>query len=324
MPSRHRELDLSGVRTLSIQDRKSKVRVEEFGAEPRPGMSVRDLLETIPEILGGSDLRKLLQRMEGTIAERREWSVMAGGHVVKTGMAPVLRPFLERGWITCLAMNGSAAIHDVEIALFGRTSEVVEENLADGSFGMVRETSDFLNGAAVRAQSRGEGFGERLGVELLEANAPHAGRSLLAACARRGIPVTVHVALGTDIVHQHPSARGDAIGEATLRDFRILAARVAALEGGAVWNLGSAVLMPEVFLKALTVARNLGYRASDFSAVNFDMIRQYRASVNVVDRPTRGLGWGAHFAGQHEILLPLVASLLLERAAGAASRPPAS
>jgi len=313
MPSRFEELSLHGVRTLSIHDRKSKVAVEEFGAEPRAGMTVRALLDTFPQILAGRDLRILLDRMEKTLRARREWIVMLGGHVVKTGMAPVFRPALDAGWMTCVSMNGSAAIHDVEIALYGRTSEVVEENLADGSFGMVRETSDFLNEAARRAQAEGEGFGERLGRDLLAASPPYARQSFLAACAERGIPATVHVALGTDIVHQHPTARGDAIGDATLRDFRLLAARVARLQEGAVWNVGSAVLMPEVFLKALTVARNLGHEVGSFSAVNFDMIRQYRPMVNVVERPTRETGWGTHLAGQHEILIPLVVAALLDR-----------
>jgi hypothetical protein len=151
-----------------------------------------------------------------------------------------------------------------------------------------------------------------LGRDLLEANPPHASKSFLATCAKLGLPTTVHVAIGTDIVHQHPGARGDAIGETTMRDFRILAARVAQLEGGVVWNVGSAVLMPEVFLKALTIARNVGHPVTGFSAVNFDMIRQYRSSTNVVDRPTRGVGWGAHFSGQHELLLPLVCAALFE------------
>jgi hypothetical protein len=313
MPSRFEELNLHGVRTLSIHDRKSKVAVGEFGTEPRAGMSARALLDTVPDILAGRDLRTLLDRMEKSLRAKREWIVMLGGHVVKTGMAPVFRPAIDSGWITCIAMNGSAAVHDVEIALYGKTSEVVEENLADGSFGMVRETSDFLNESARRAQEMGEGFGERLGRDLLAANPPHARQSFLAACAERGVPATVHVALGTDIVHQHPTARGDSIGDATLRDFRVLAARVSRLQEGAVWNVGSAVLMPEVFLKALTVARNLGHVVGSFSAVNFDMIRQYRPMVNVVDRPTRDAGWGTHFCGQHEILLPFVVGALFDR-----------
>jgi deoxyhypusine synthase len=274
-------------------------------------MTVADLLDSLPDVLAARDLRTLIDRLEQTIRGAREWLFLLGGHVVKTGVAPLLIPMIERRWISCLAMNGSAAVHDLEIAHFGATSEVVEENLADGSFGMARETADLLNGAASRARSAGEGFGETLGRELLEA--PHAQHSLLAAAARAGIPATIHVALGTDIVHQHPSADGGAIGEASLRDFRILAARVAALEGGVVLNVGSAVLLPEVFLKALTVARNLGHEVEDFAAVNFDMIRHYRPLANVVSRPTRGKGWGAHLTGHHELLLPLLGAALEDR-----------
>jgi hypothetical protein len=313
MGSRHEELSLEGVRTLSIRERKSKVSVEEFGAEPRVGMTVTELVEGLPDILSGRDFRTLLGRLEVVVRDGREWIVMMGGHVVKTGVAPSLLPFIGRGWISAVGMNGSAAVHDVEIALFGRTSEVVEENLADGSFGMAAETAAFLNGAADRAREEGAGFGEVLGRRLEEERAPHADRSFLVACHRAAVPATVHVALGTDIVHQHPGASGESIGSASLRDFRILAARVAALEGGAVLNLGSAVLMPEVFLKALTVARNLGHTVEDFVAANFDMIRHYRPLTNVVSRPTRGRGWGAHFTGQHEILVPLLGAALLDR-----------
>jgi hypothetical protein len=313
MPSRFEELRPDGVRTLSIHDRKSKVDVSELGRPAGPDASVADLVEGLPRILAARDFRILLDRLEEAVRGGREWIVLIGGHVVKTGVAPCLVPFLRRKWITCLGMNGSAAVHDAEMARHGRTSEVVEESLADGSFGMARETADFLNGSADEARERGEGFGERLGRRLLDERAPHADVSLLAACAEAGVPATVHVALGTDIVHQHPSARGESIGDASLRDFRILSARVAALEGGVVMNVGSAVLMPEVFLKALTVARNLGNRVEDFAAVNFDMIRHYRPVTNVVRRPTAGRGWGADFAGHHEILIPLLAAALEAR-----------
>jgi deoxyhypusine synthase len=313
MPSRHEEANLEGVKTLSIRDRKSKVALRDFARPLRAGMTVAELIESLPDLLAARDLRTLLDRLERAIRDGREWIVLMGGHVVKTGLAPVLDPMVEDRWIRCLAMNGSGAVHDVEIALFGRTSEVVEENLADGSFGMARETAEFLNEAAGEARDRRQGLGERLGEKLHEAGAPHAAESLLATAHRAGVPATVHVALGTDIVHQHPSARGDAIGDASLRDFRILAARVAALQGGVVTNLGSAVLLPEVFLKALTVARNLGHEVEDFAAANFDMIRHYRPITNVVSRPTAGKGWGAHLTGHHEILIPLLGAALRDR-----------
>ncbi len=323
MAGRHEEIDLSRVRTLGIDERRSKVRVQEFAGAPRPGLTVAELVASLPDILAGRDFRTLLDRIEAAVRARREWIVMLGGHVVKTGTAPCLAGFLARRQITALAMNGSGAVHDVEIALFGRTSEAVEEGLADGSFGMARETAAFLNEAAARAARDGLGFGEALGAALLAAAAPNADRSFLAAAAAAGVPATVHVALGTDIVHQHPSADGAAIGDASLRDFRILAARVARLAGGVVLNLGSAVVLPEVFLKALTVARNLGHPVDDFTAADFDMIRQYRPLTNVVSRPTRGGGFGAHFTGQHEILIPLLAAALADRLSGDAKPDPA-
>ncbi|MBZ0268035.1 hypothetical protein K8I85_07760 [bacterium] len=313
MSDRHEELELTGVETVSIHDRVRKVSVEEFAAAPHAGMTLAEFVDSLPDILSGRDFRTLLDRLEKGIRGGREWLFLMGGHVVKTGVAPCLIPMIERGWISGIAMNGSAAVHDVEVACFGKTSEVVEDNLEDGSFGMARETAEFLNGAAARAAEGKRGFGETLGLALEGDVAPYAEHSLLRAAFAAGVPVTVHVALGTDIVHQHPSASGAAIGDASLRDFRILAARVARLEGGVVLNAGSAVLLPEVFLKALTVARNLGNRVEDFAAVNFDMIRHYRPLANVVSRPTRPNGWGAHFTGQHEILLPLLSAALSDR-----------
>jgi hypothetical protein len=316
MFDRFEELDLTGVRTVSIADRGSKVAIEQFAKPVRSGMSVAELLESLPDILAARALRELIDRVAAAVHEEREWIVMLGGHVVKTGLAPVLGTLIERRSITCVAMNGAAAIHDVEIARHGKTSEDVEKNLADGSFGMARETADFLNGVAERAAAQHSGFGEALGAELLRERAPNSGQSLLAMCASAGIPATVHVALGTDVVHQHPSARGEAIGSASLRDFRILAARIAHLEGGVVLNVGSAVLLPEVFLKALTAARNLGHSVGRFAAADFDMIRHYRPLTNVVQRPTHtGGGWGAAFTGHHELLLPMFVACVHERLA---------
>jgi hypothetical protein len=316
MTGRHEELKLDSIRTLSIHSRKSKVNIEDFAAPLRKGMTATEVLEAMPNLLASRDLKKLISRIERAVRAGREWIILSGGHLVKTGLAPVVIPAIRDGWVSCFAMNGSAAIHDVEIALFGKTSEAVEENLGDGSFGMAEETADFVNGAARRAEKAGEGFGETLGQALLEAKAPHGDKSLLTSAALFGMPVTVHVAIGTDIVHQHPSASGGAIGEASLRDFRVLAARVAKLSEGVVLNVGSAVLMPEVFLKALTVARNLGGGIDDFTAVNFDMIRHYRPLENVVSRPTAKGGWGTHITGHHEILLPLLIACLLDRLEG--------
>jgi hypothetical protein len=237
---------------------------------------------------------------------------MCGGHVIKTGVSPCLLAWMEHGVITHLALNGSAALHDVEIARSGRTSEDVETYLQSGEFGMVDETGAFMSAAMAEGAKRNEGLGECWGRALVEERAPHVHASLLAAAWIRSIPATVHVAVGTDTVHFHPACDGAALGETTLRDFRILAATLAEARGSVVLNLGSAVVMPEVFLKALTVARNLGAELSDLTTVNLDQIQHYRPRVNVVERPTRGRGSrGYALTGHHEILLPLLTGAVL-------------
>jgi hypothetical protein len=240
---------------------------------------------------------------------------MFGGHVIKTGCAPVLAGLAADGFITHLASNGAAAIHDTELARFGHTSEDVALQLEDGSFGMAADTAQLVNDAAVRAAAGNEGFGESVGALLIEEKAPHLHRALIARAHQLNIPYTLHVALGTDIVHQHPSASGAAIGEASLRDFRIFAATVCKLGGGGVvLNLGSAVIMPEVFLKALAVARNLGHPVSEFTTANFDMIQHYRPGINVVQRPVLAGGHGYAITGHHEIMIPLLAAAICEYA----------
>jgi len=238
--------------------------------------------------------------------------VMCGGHVIKTGVSPCLVAWMEQGVITHLALNGSAALHDVEIARVGRTSEDVEANLQSGAFGMVDETGTFMNAVMAEGAKRGEGLGECWGRALEEEKAPHARASLLATAWRRSIPATVHVAVGTDTIHFHPACDGAALGETTLRDFRILAATLAEARGSVTLNLGSAVVMPEVFLKALTVARNLGAELADLTTVNLDQIQHYRPRVNVIERPTQGSGSrGYALTGHHEILLPLLTGAVL-------------
>jgi hypothetical protein len=236
--------------------------------------------------------------------------LMLGAHVVKVGVQPYLVPLIERGIVRHVAFHGAGAIHDAEIALFGRTSEDVEANLASGAFGMVRETPEFFHAAAADGRARGEGLGEALGRAL--EGAPHAQHSLLAAGRRAGIPVTVHVALGTDTIHAHPAADGAALGETSLRDFRIFAHTLGEARGATVLNLGSAVILPEVFLKALTVAVNLGASLDDLTTVNLDQIQHYRPRVNVLERPTQGAGArGFALTGHHEILVPLLAQGIL-------------
>jgi hypothetical protein len=234
---------------------------------------------------------------------------MFGGHVIKTGCAPTLSALASDGFVTHFASNGAAAIHDTELARFGHTSEDVAEQLANGSFGMAADTASLVNTAAEKAASGDEGFGEAVGRLLVEEKPPFLKRALAARCYQEKIPYTLHVALGTDIVHQHPTASGAAIGEASLRDFRIFTHTVSRLGGGGVvLNLGSAVIMPEVFLKALSVSRNLGHSVTEFTTGNFDMIQHYRPSVNVVTRPVLTGGRGYAITGHHEIMIPLLAA----------------
>jgi hypothetical protein len=280
------EIDLSTIKTYQASARTSKVTTALEGRSMRPGQRFSVFLERLPAVLKANDIKALAQAVVAAKRLAKPVLIMFGGHVIKTGCAPVLAGLADDGFITHLASNGAAAIHDTELARFGHTSEDVAGQLGDGSFGMASDTALLVNNAAKRAASGQEGFGEAVGALLHEENAPHLQRALIARAHRLGIPYTLHVALGTDIVHQHPTASGAAIGEASLRDFRIFASSVSKLgDGGVVINLGSAVIMPEVFLKALSVARNLGHPVKDFTTANFDMIQHYRPGVNVVQRP---------------------------------------
>jgi hypothetical protein len=272
------------------------------------------LLDRLPDQLGAAALRSVVGATAAAALGRRPVVVLAGGHVVKTGCTPCLVQLMERGVITAVALNGAAAIHDFELATLGATSEDVEGSLATGSFGMASETAAAMNAVTGEASRRGEGLGEALGRYLHETGAPHAATSLLAGGWRLNIPVTVHVALGTDVIHQHPSADGAAIGATSLRDFRILAAALRPLAGGVVLNFGSAVVLPEVFLKALSVLLNLGEPVRDLTTCDFDFIRHYRPMMNVVQRPTAGgRGRGYSITGHHEILIPLFTAGVLRR-----------
>ncbi len=311
----HQEIDLSLLKTYRAAERSSKVTTLVEGASLRKGMLFSEFLDSLPSILKADDLKAVARAVVAAGRLDKPVVIMFGGHVIKTGCAPVLAGLLKQGFITHLASNGSAAIHDTELARFGHTSEEVATQLEDGSFGMAADTALLVNDAARRAASGDEGFGEAVGAMLREENAPHVHRALVAAAHRLNIPYTLHVAMGTDIVHQHPTASGSAIGEASLRDFRIFAQTVSQLGGGGVViNLGSAVIMPEVFLKALAIARNLGYPVKDFVTANFDMIQHYRPRVNVVQRPVLSGGKGYEITGHHEIMVPLLAAAIFEYA----------
>jgi hypothetical protein len=307
------EIDLSKLKTYQATARHSKVSTALEGKPPKAGMRISAFLDGLPAVLKADEFKAVARAVVNSKRLRKPVIAMLGGHVIKTGCSPILADLAANGFITHFASNGSAAVHDTELASCGHTSEDVAEHLADGSFGMAADTAGLINAAAQRAVTTGEGFGEAVGALLIERRAPHLTRALLARCHQLGLPYTLHVALGTDIVHQHPTANGAAIGEASLRDFRILADTVSRIgQGGVVLNLGSAVIMPEVFLKALAVARNLGHAVTDFTTANFDMIQHYRPTVNVIQRPVLKGGRGYAITGHHEIMIPLLAAAIYE------------
>lgn len=307
--SKYPEIDVKKVKLFSIAKRQSKVRLEFLGKPVKSDASFESWWDSLPRILAADDLKAIISAIIQAQQKRKPVIVMIGAHVIKVGLSPVLVDLMTDGTISCLAMNGAGIIHDVELSLFGVTSEDVAANLADGSFGMARETGEFINQTLKKGADEKLGLGECLGRELLERKAKNLKISLLGQAYKSNIPVTVHVAVGTDIIHQQPSADGADIGELTLRDFRILAKQVADLgDGGVVLNIGSAVVLPEVFLKALTVARNLSHACKDFTTANFDMIQHYRPRVNVVSRPTLAGGKGYQITGHHEIMIPLLAA----------------
>ncbi|MGD9366981.1 MAG: hypothetical protein PVH87_14885 [Desulfobacteraceae bacterium] len=309
----YQEIDLSGLRTYSAAQRASKVATDLEGKPPRVGMTMAQFFDGLPKILKADDLKAVARAVVRAKKLGKPVIAMLGGHVIKTGCSPVLADMAANGYISHFASNGSAAVHDTELARFGHTSEDVAAQLTDGSFGMASDTAALINSAAKAAAGSGEGFGEAVGALLVKHNPPYLDRALLARAFQMKIPYTLHVALGTDIVHQHADADGAAIGEASLRDFRIFARTVSKLgRGGVVLNLGSAVIMPEVFLKALAVARNLGHDVFDFTTANFDMIQHYRPRVNVIDRPVKNAGSGYAITGHHEIMIPLLAAAVYE------------
>jgi hypothetical protein len=305
------QIETAAIERIAFRQRDNKVARNDFG-KTAGDTGWSDWLDGLPRVLAADHLRLLVKRLQ-TARQQGQTSIwMLGGHVVKTGLAPYLNDLMARGYISVLAMNGSTSIHDVEISLFGKTSENVAKNLEDGSFGMVAETGDFFFAAYQAALSLGCGMGEGIARALEQARAPHREVSLLHTAWRLDIPCTVHVALGCDILHQQPGADGAVIGELTMRDFRILAQATRSLAPeGIVVNLGSAVVMPEVFLKAYTMARNLGCRPRRLTTANLDMIQHYRPRENVLTRPTAFGGEAIPLTGHHEIMIPLLHALLV-------------
>jgi hypothetical protein len=306
-------LEFDKLHTYSVHDRFSKVTVDNFAKPLKRGATIEDFLASLPDQLLGRDFPELIERLAFSHAQGKPVIVGMGAHVIKVGLNPLLIDLMQRGVITGLAMNGAGIVHDTEIAMVGRTSEDVDLVLGVGAFGAARETGEVINEAIRRGAEADKGMGEALGEYLLGQDFPFNKASLLASARKLGVPVTVHVAIGTDIVHIHPSANGADIGKTSHHDFKLFCRQISELAGGAYLNFGSAVLMPEVFLKALTVARNLGYQVDNFTTANFDFIRHYRTMTNVVNRPTAGSGRGFNIIGHHEVMIPLLIAGLLAR-----------
>jgi len=312
MEKKFEPIDLSGVKTYPLSQRKSKVSTDAFAETWQKGYSFKDFLNGLPDILAGKHLKTIISSTAKAFKENKTIVFAMGAHVIKVGLNPIVIDLMERGIITAVAMNGAGIIHDLELAMAGQTSEDVSASIGDGTFGMAHETGAFLCDAIRRAGKTSKGLGESIGAAMIEKKLPFLEHSILATGCRLGIPVTVHVAFGTDIIHMHPGFDAKATGETTHLDFRTFASVVSTLEKGVYFNVGSAVILPEVFLKAVTLARNLGHRLNDFTTVNMDFIRQYRPMTNVVNRPTADGGQGFHLTGHHEIMLPLIAAGIIE------------
>jgi hypothetical protein len=305
-------LSLEGVATYSLKGRRSKVNRQDFGQPWQQGGSFREYLNRLPNILAAADLRQIAAAW--LEARRQENLVILGfgAHALKVGLSPIIIDLMRQGLLSAVALNGAGIIHDAEIAMVGQTSEEVEAVLEAGQFGMAEEAASFLNNAIQWGAEQNLGLGEAVGRCLLAAGFPYNDLSVMAQAAALEVPATVHVAVGTDIIHMHPSVAPAALGQTTHHDFRLVAALVSRLTGGLYLNLGSAVLLPEVFLKAISLARNLGHAVDPITTVNLDFIQHYRPLTNVVRRPTQGSGRGYALTGHHEILFPLLAAMVIE------------
>jgi len=307
---RYEEFDLSGVKTYPLASRHSKARHDDFARPWDPASGLGGWLSSLPKMLAAGDFRAVVDATRKAHAGGRGIVWGLGAHVIKTGLGPVLIDLMERGFVSGIAMNGAGMIHDFEVALSGATSEEVDDALGPGSFGMAEETGRLLNDAITAGAHQKHGLGQTVTAFLAARQPKFGGISVLCAASRLAIPVTVHVGLGTDIVHMHPAASGEAIGAASLRDFRYFTTFVSQLEGGVYLNCGSAVMLPEVFLKAVALVRNRGLSLQGLTTVNFDFVRMYRPETNVVRRPVKGIGHGYSITGHHEIMLPLFAAAL--------------
>ena len=305
-------ISLDKIRSYPLRERPSKVSIEDLAKPWIPGGDIGDWVRSLPGILAGNDFRKVTYSIVNAVKSKKMVILAMGAHAIKVGLSPIIIDMMERGVISGLAMNGAGIIHDTELAMVGHTSEDVAAQIRDGNFGMAEETGSFLNKAIKDGADKGYGLGRAIGAVLVKKEFPYNRFSILKRAFDLDIPVTVHVAIGTDIIHFHPEVDGSSIGKTSHLDFRIFSRLVTRLEGGVYINLGSAVIMPEVFLKALSLARNLGHDLKEFTTVNMDFIKGYRPMTNVVQRPTLEGGTGYTLIGHHEIMLPLLAAAVIE------------
>jgi hypothetical protein len=306
------ELNLNKIKTYSLKKRKSKIALSDFAGAPRRGASFKDFYASLPHILAAENLREVASAIDLAYKNKKQVIFMLGAHVIKCGLSSLIIDLINRGVIKCICLNGAGIIHDFEIAYSGVTSEDVSCAIKDGSFGMARETAEFINMAVSDGARKGIGLGKSVGETIKKSNLPHKDLSILYNAVKKNIPVCVSVAIGTDIIHQHPSFDAALTGKASQIDFNLFVEAVSKLEKGVIVNFGSAVILPEVFLKALNLARNFRFKVENFTTANFDMIYHYRPQQNVVSRPTQGCGKGFYIIGHHEIMLPLLAQAIIE------------
>ncbi len=312
--NRYNEADLSKVNTYSLFARHSKVDLGGFAKPSKKNAKFSDFYKNLPGFLVADSFKSVVDAIVSAKKHKKAVILMMGAHVIKVGLSPLVIDLMKKGVITAVSLNGAGMIHDTEISLAGKTSEEVSDGIKDGSFGMARETAEFINSALKKGRKSGYGAGRSVGEAIYRSKAPYKNLSILATGYKEKVPVTVHIAIGTDIVHQQPSSDGAIIGEASYKDFKNLIYTVSGLNGGGVLiNFGSSVIMPEVFLKALTTARNLYKKVKDFTTVNFDMISHYRPNVNIVKRPVSCGGRGIEIRGHHEIMMPLLYQAILEK-----------
>jgi len=307
-----KKIDITKVKSYSLRGRASKVSIHEFSKPHKKGESFQDFIDSLPNILASKHFKEIVAAVVQAKKNKRPVMLGMGAHAIKVGLNPVIINLMERGIVTSVSLNGAGIIHDFELAFIGQTSEDVDKEILTGAFGMAEETGSMLN-QAIKSASGVDGIGTAVGRMIFSGDFPNKDKSLLAAGHRLGIPVTVHIAIGTDIIHMHPSFSGAATGDAAHRDFLTFCSLVSELEGGMYINLGSAVLLPEIFLKAVTLVRNIGHSLRNFTTVNMDFVQHYRPNANVVRRPTQGGGKGFAITGHHEIMFPLLAAAIIEQ-----------